>query len=47
MAWRAELKRRYWHCILGMDVVAWYSKYTCKIYPNFKYFERFDLFYES
>ena len=27
MAWRAELKRRGWYCICGVNMISWYSKY--------------------
>lgn len=27
MAWRAECKRRNWHCAIGWDAISWYARY--------------------
>lgn len=31
MAWFAELKRRHWYCINGVDIIRWYKKF---LYDN-------------
>lgn len=32
MAWYAELRRRRWYCINGVDMVLWYKRYLYDIW---------------
>lgn len=32
MAWYAELRRRRWYCINGIDMVLWYKRYLYDIW---------------
>lgn len=32
MAWYAELRRRKWYCINGVDMVLWYKRYLYDIW---------------